>query len=71
MPNYYTLKIKSTGSNAGGRTLIANDLRSEAEVEVAIKNAQTKFAGDLAGFERIDPDGTHISLDANGKAILV
>jgi len=66
MPNYIRLKVKTTGSVAGGKTLIV-DLASQAEVDQQIVAARNELGDDLAGFELTYPDGRHKSLTADGK----
>jgi hypothetical protein len=66
MPNYIRLKIKTTGSAAGGKTFI-KDLASQAEVDEQITAAQKELNDDLVGFELTYPDGRHKSLTADGK----
>ena len=66
MPNYIQLKIKTTGSAAGGQTLFIN-LPSQVEVDRQITAAQKKWDDDLVGFELTYPDGSRKSLTADGK----
>jgi hypothetical protein len=66
MPNYISLKIKTTGSTAGGKTLIIH-LPSQAEVDQQIVAARDEYGEDLVGFELTYPDGRHRFLAADGK----